>query len=105
MALKRPNGPGGRVVTLEHTSKLLAGNPLGDPHVRGLHVWLPPQYDRQSSRGRGRRFPVLFDLVGYTGSGFSHTNWRSFDENVQIVRSSFDGELLTAEDLLCIRLD
>jgi hypothetical protein len=25
---------------------------------------------------------VLFDLVGYTGSGFSHTNWRSFDENV-----------------------
>jgi hypothetical protein len=25
---------------------------------------------------------VLFDLVGYTGSGRSHTNWRNFDENV-----------------------
>jgi S-formylglutathione hydrolase FrmB len=25
---------------------------------------------------------VLYDLVGYTGSGKSHTNWRSFDENV-----------------------
>jgi S-formylglutathione hydrolase FrmB len=25
---------------------------------------------------------VLFDLVGYMGSGRSHTNWRAFDENV-----------------------
>jgi S-formylglutathione hydrolase FrmB len=25
---------------------------------------------------------VLFDLVGYTGSGKSHTNWRAFDENL-----------------------
>jgi len=82
MALKRPTGPRGQVVSLEHSSKVLAGNPLGDPHERGLHVWLPPQYDQESSHGRGKRFPVLFDLVGYTGSGFSHTNWRSFDENV-----------------------
>lgn len=81
MTLKRPSWPGGRVVTLEHESRLLAGNPLGDPHVRRLDVWLPPQYDQRSG-GRGRRFPVLFDLVGYTGSGMSHTNWTSFDENV-----------------------
>lgn len=77
MARKRASWPEGRVVTLEHDSKVLADNPLGDPHVRKLHVWLPPQYDRDR-----RRLPVLFDLVGYTGSGFSHTNWRSFDENV-----------------------
>ena len=31
---------------------------------------------------RGRRYPVLFDLVGYTGSGLAHLNWRPFDENV-----------------------
>jgi enterochelin esterase-like enzyme len=80
MALKRPKGPPGRVVTLEHTSRVLADNPLGDPHRRELDVWLPPQYD--SGRGRGRRFPVLFDLTGYTGSGQAHTNWRAFDENV-----------------------
>ncbi len=61
---------------------VLKGNPLGDPHVRRLDVWLPPQYDRGAGRGRGRRFPVLFDLVGYTGSGMSHTNWRGFDENL-----------------------
>jgi hypothetical protein len=42
MALKRPTWPAGRVVTLEHTSKVLADNPLGDSHVRTLDVWLPP---------------------------------------------------------------
>jgi enterochelin esterase-like enzyme len=82
MALKRPLGPGGRVVTVEHSSRVLADNPLGDPSERLLDVWLPPQYDRERGTGPGKRFPVLFDLVGYTGSGKSHTNWRAFDENV-----------------------
>jgi enterochelin esterase-like enzyme len=82
MALKRPTWPAGRVVTLEHTSKVLADNPLGDSHVRTLDVWLPPQYDQAKGRGRGARFPVLFDLVSFTNSGRAHTSWRSFDENV-----------------------
>jgi S-formylglutathione hydrolase FrmB len=82
MALKRPTWPAGRVVTLEHTSKVLADNPLGDPNVRTLDVWLPPQYDQQRGRGRGARFPVLFDLVSFTNSGRAHTAWRNFDENV-----------------------
>ena len=82
MALKRPTWPAGRVVTLEHTSKVLAENPLGDPHVRTLDVWLPPQYDQAKGRGRGARLPVLFDLVSFTNSGRAHTAWRNFDENV-----------------------
>ena len=82
MALKRPTWLSGRVVTLEYTSKVLLGNPLGDPHVRTLDVWLPPQYDAAKGRGLGKRFPVLFDLVGFTGSGRAHTAWRNFDENV-----------------------
>ena len=84
MALKRPAWPQGRTVILEHTSHVLADNPLGDPHQRKLAVWLPPQYDEllAGSRARGKRFPVLYDLVGFTGSGFSHTNWRNFDENI-----------------------
>ena len=82
MAIKRTAWDAGRVVTLEHTSAILADNPLGDPHVRPLDVWLPPKYDQGAGRGRGRRYPVLFDLVGYTGSGKSHTNWRNFDENL-----------------------
>jgi len=69
-------------VTLEHRSRVLADNPLGDPSVRSLDAWLPPEYDEGEGRGGGKRFPVLFDLVGYTGSGKSHTNWQNFAENV-----------------------
>jgi enterochelin esterase-like enzyme len=72
----------GTLVTLEHVSTVLRDNPLADPHTRRLAVWLPPGYDQAQGQGRGRRYPVLFDLVGYTGSGPSHTNWRAFDENV-----------------------
>ena len=79
MALKRPKGPSGTLVVLEHTSKILKDNPLGDPHVRKLAVWLPPQYDEGPGR---RRFPVLYDLVGFTGSGLAHTNWKPFGDNV-----------------------
>ena len=78
MTRKRHQGPAGTLVVLEHTSKILKGNPLGDPHVRKLGVWLPPQY----SEGRRQRFPVLYDLVGFTGSGLAHTNWKPFGENV-----------------------
>jgi hypothetical protein len=63
---------------LEHTSRILKGNPLGDPHVRKLAVWLPPSYE---SSGK-RRFPVLYDLVGFTGSGLSHVAWKPFGENL-----------------------
>ena len=69
MSLKRPEGLGnetaGTLVVLEHSSKILKGNPLGDPHVRKVGVWLPPQYDQ----GDRRRFPVLCDLVGFTAPG------------------------------------
>ncbi len=74
--------PAGQVVWVEHSSRLLANNALGDPHVRRFPVWLPAQYEGTSAKGRGRRFPVLFDLVGYTGSGPAHVNWKGFEENV-----------------------
>ena len=76
--LKRPKGPAGTLVVLEHVSRVLKGNPLEDPHVRKVGVWLPPQYDE----GSKRRFPVLYDLVGFTGSGLAHTSWKSFGDNV-----------------------
>lgn len=77
MAIKRFNGPAGRLVEVEFESRILADNPLGDPAVRRFPVWLPPGYD-----GGRKRYPVLYDLVGYTGAGMSHTNWQGFDENV-----------------------
>jgi len=46
--------------------------------VRKVGVWLPPQYDGSGKK----RFPVLYDLVGFTGSGLAHTNWKPFSDNV-----------------------
>lgn len=78
MARKRRQSHPGSIVILSHVSRVLRGNPLGDPHVREVAAWLPPQADGSP----GRRFPVLFDLVGFTGSGRSHLNWKPFSENV-----------------------
>ncbi|HEX7054685.1 MAG TPA: alpha/beta hydrolase-fold protein [Burkholderiales bacterium] len=75
---KRPSKRPGTLVVLEHVSQILKDNPLGDPHVRKVAAWLPAEYDRDA----GRRFPVLYDFVGFTGSGLSHVAWRAFNENV-----------------------
>ena len=86
MTAKLPGVPAGRILWLEHDSHILADNALGDPHLRRFPVWLPPQYDSsaasRSAKARGRRFPVLFDLVGYTAGGPAHVNWRAFEENI-----------------------
>lgn len=76
MARKRPVTRRGQVVTLEHRSAVLRDNPLGDPYVRQLPVWLPAEYDGT------RRFPVLWCLAGFTGTGPAHLNWKPFSENV-----------------------
>ncbi|MDE2132267.1 MAG: hypothetical protein KGJ15_05825 [Betaproteobacteria bacterium] len=80
MALKRPQGAAGRLVWVEHQSRVLADNPLGDPALRRFPVWLPPQYDQPAFQGR--RFPVFYDLAGYLGAGHGHVNWRPLDENI-----------------------
>ncbi len=78
MARKHPSSNPGTLVKLQHRSSVLADNPLGDPAERILEVYLPPGYEA----GRRKRYPVLFDLVGYTGSGPAHTHWKNFEENV-----------------------
>ena len=55
-------------------------------------MWLPPQYDAGRT---GRRFPVLYDLVGFTGSGLSHANWKPFGDNVpeRVARLIHEGKM------------
>ncbi len=65
----------GTVVTDHHESRVLKGNPLGDPHVRRLPVYLPPSYLKSR-----RRFPVIWVLAGFTGSGEMHLNRRPWGE-------------------------
>ena len=65
----------GRLVMDRIESRVLRGNPLGDPHVRSLPVYLPPGYDRGS-----RRYPVIHALTGFTGSGRMLLNYSNFTE-------------------------
>jgi len=55
----------GRVEMMRYESEVLKGNAPGDPHVRTVPVYLPPSYDRETSR----RYPVAYVLTGFTGRG------------------------------------
>jgi enterochelin esterase-like enzyme len=94
MSLKRFKGDPGTTVVLEHASEILKGNALGDPYVRKLAVWLPSEYISSGNR----RFPVLYDLVGFTGSGLSHIGWKAFGDNVpeRAARLIHDGKMRPA---------
>jgi S-formylglutathione hydrolase FrmB len=70
----RTQSPGGTVlpwsaelagILHEHLfdSRLLRGNPLGDPHERPLWVYTPPGYGAEESR----RYPAVYVIQGYTG--------------------------------------
>jgi len=64
------------VSTLE--SAALRGNPLGDPHVRPLAVYLPPSYTDDPAR----RYPLVLMLSSHGNTGASLTNWRPWDESL-----------------------
>lgn len=51
----------GELITLVHESEVLRDNPLGDPFVRELPVYLPPD--------RGEDLPLIAVLAGYGGNG------------------------------------
>ncbi len=59
----------GRVVIDEIESRVLAGNPLDDPHVRRIPIYLPAGYDHGATR-----YPVIYWLHGFTGFGLSAVN-------------------------------
>jgi enterochelin esterase family protein len=59
----------GRVVVEEFECEALRGNPLGDPHRRPIPVYLPPGYE-----GRDRRYPVIYWIHGWGGTGMRETN-------------------------------
>ncbi|MEN0652900.1 MULTISPECIES: alpha/beta hydrolase [Hyphobacterium] len=71
---KRHDHPEGRVETIRVDSQAVANNVLGDPTRRRIDVYIPHGSD-------GAGLPLLVDLVGFTGGGPAHTNWKSFGEN------------------------
>jgi enterochelin esterase family protein len=67
----------GSVVNPTITSKALEGNPLGDPHVRDLYVYLPPGYEAGIER-----YPSVYCLTGFTGRGKMLLNDHAFTPNL-----------------------
>lgn len=53
----------GRLEKLVVDSELLAGNPLGDPSVRPVYVYLPPGVDLSADAS----YPSIYMIQGFTG--------------------------------------
>jgi len=88
-----------RIIIESITSEVLRHNPLGDPHVRQIPVYLPPGYDETQAH-----YPVVYLLSGFTGRGTFMLNDSAFDENIQermdrlIVRDQVQPMILVMPD-------
>jgi len=60
-------------------SHALRDNPLGDPHVRPITVYLPPGHDDMLDR----RYPTIYLLSSHGSTGPSLVNWRPWDVTIQ----------------------
>jgi hypothetical protein len=67
----------GRVEEHAFESEVLQGNPLGDPHVRPLWVYVPPGYDDEPAR----RYPSIYLIQGLTGQLDMWRNRAAFRKN------------------------
>jgi S-formylglutathione hydrolase FrmB len=67
----------GRWDEVSFTSTVLQGNPLGDPHVRPLWVYLPPGYDDEPDR----RWPSVYVIQGMIGRVEAWFNVQPFSKN------------------------
>lgn len=56
----------------------LEGNPLADSSTRSVPVYLPPDY----AQNEGTRYPVVYFLHGFSGSGLQWMNVSPFTNNV-----------------------
>lgn len=72
----------GELYIYSYTSSVLKNNPLGDPYERDFPIYFPPSYETSE-----KKYPVVFFIVGFTGTGFSHLN-RSF--MVETIQDRFD---------------
>ncbi len=62
---------------LRHESAILRDNPLGDPYIRDLIVYLPPGYEEHDTR-----YPSVYCLSGFTGRGKMMLNDSAFTPNL-----------------------
>ena len=82
--------PRGTIEYLEIKSQALTNNVLGDPVNRSVAIYLPEGYSSSNEE-----YPLLVDIVGFTGSGFGHVAWKAFQETVpqRIDRLKAEGKM------------
>jgi enterochelin esterase family protein len=68
----------GTLDRLAFHGRALEGNPLGDPVVRELLVYLPPSYGAPNSE---RRYPWVMVLPGYAGTNASLLGFKPWEPN------------------------
>ena len=66
-----------QIIIEKFNSKALEGNPLGDPAVRRVGVYLPPDYVE------GERYPVVYLLTAYAARGLKLLKDDLWTENIQ----------------------
>jgi Putative esterase len=66
----------GRLTEHVFESRVLEGNPLGDPTERPLYVYVPPGYDESEER-----YPSVYVIQGYTGQAAMWWNRTAFRES------------------------
>jgi S-formylglutathione hydrolase FrmB len=86
--------PCGKVVLETINSRALEGNALADPATRHVPGYLPPGYESSD-----QRFPTLYLLAGFTGSGRSFLNFQAFGETIpekldRLIASGAMGEMI-----------
>jgi len=84
---------GGEIVVETFDSRVLKGNPLGDPTRREIHLYLPPKYDA------AKRYPAAYAIVGYTGTGRNLLNHDPLGEDLKsrldrLIRSGKMGPMI-----------
>src|SRR5215217_2485590 len=69
----------GRIVFHPFESNILKSNPLNDPYIRDVLVYLPPGYSQTNSKG----FPAVMYLPAYGGFGKMLLNIDPFSETIE----------------------
>src|SRR3981189_2751461 len=73
--MRKFSGSIGSVGRFTIESQILKSNMLGYLAARVVDVYVPAGHD-------GQGLPLLVNLVGFTSSGLSQTNWVGFRENL-----------------------
>jgi len=73
------NDNNGTITVEKFASKILKNNPLKDPYIRDIMVYLPPEYSRSRSKG----YVGIIFLQGFGANSQSFFNSDPFTENIE----------------------